>query len=101
MGSFLKPHPSLENWKNDQISHIPCFCLKLQRPLYFCWIILVYIFHPAGGVKPTRQGGEKKKSCLNVLTRHFSVCLTASGYHRAERRRGDPDRVNIIAGNRH
>lgn len=74
MGSFLKPHPSLENWKNDQISHIPCFCLKLQRPLYFCWIILVYIFHPAGGVKPTRQGGEKKKKLPECADTPF-LCL--------------------------
>lgn len=48
---------------------------------------------------------EKKCSgferCLNVLTHHFSICLTASGFHRADRRRGDPVRVNIGAIYKH
>lgn len=28
--------------------------------------------------------------CLNVLTCHFTICLTASGFHRGEGRIGDP-----------
>ncbi len=38
---------------------------------------------------------------MNVLTRRFTICSTASGFHRAERRRGDPVRVKITAGNMH
>lgn len=50
-------------------------------------------------VKKKKCSGFER--CLNVLTRHFTICLTASGFHRAERRRGDPVRVKITAGNMH
>lgn len=37
--------------------------------------------------------GEMLWVWVNVLTRHFTICLTAAGFHRADGRRGDPTKM--------